>query len=52
MTGRPVGGKVDWTQVSPQEIQDLAERMFDAANVPQEARDEYYRAFNRYNYCP
>jgi len=28
----------------------LSERMFDAADVPQGARDEYYRAFNQYIY--
>lgn len=33
-TGKRVGGKVDWTKVSPQEIQKLSERMFDAAKVP------------------
>lgn len=47
-TGKRVGGKVDWTSVSPREIQDLAERMFDAASVPVSARNDYYREFNRY----
>ncbi len=49
-TGKKVGGKVNWSEVSPQEIQGLSERMFDAAKVPQEARVEYYREFNRYIY--
>ncbi len=49
-TGNKVGGKVDWTSVSPQEAQALAERMFDAANVPLSARNDYYREFNRYIY--
>jgi hypothetical protein len=49
-TGRAVGGVVDWQQVSAREIYDLSERMFDAANVPQEARETYYQAFNRYIY--
>ena len=49
-TGNKVGGKVDWTSVSPQEVQALAERMFDAANVPLSARNDYYREFNRYIY--
>ena len=49
-TGKKVGGKVDWTSVSPQEAQALSERMFDAANVPLSARNDYYREFNRYIY--
>ena len=47
-TGNKEGGKVDWTSVSPQEAQALAERMFDAANVPLSARNDYYREFNLY----
>ncbi|WP_338025485.1 hypothetical protein [Clostridium yunnanense] len=43
-------GKVDWENVSPREIQGLSERMFDAAKVPQDARAEYYREFNKYTY--
>ena len=49
-TGKKVGGKVDWTNVSPREIQALSERMFDAAQVPTNARENYYNAFNRYIY--
>ncbi|HDR4906252.1 TPA: hypothetical protein QCR48_002685 [Bacillus cereus] len=49
-TGKKVGGKVDWKSVSPKEIQELTEKMFDAANVPRLARQEYYRAFNQYNF--
>ncbi len=49
-TGKKVGGKVDWTSVLPQEVQDLSERMFDAANVPLSARNDYYREFNCYIY--
>jgi RHS repeat-associated protein len=49
-TGRPVGGRIDWTSVSQREAMQLSERMFDAADVPQGARDEYYRAFNQYIY--
>ena len=36
--------------MSPQEAQALSERMFDAANVPLSARNDYYREFNRYIY--
>ncbi|MFX3673184.1 MAG: RHS repeat-associated core domain-containing protein [Paenisporosarcina sp.] len=49
-TGKKVGGKVDWESVSPKEMQELTEKMFDAAKVPNSARQEYYNAFNRYNY--
>ncbi|MCY9015802.1 ribonuclease YeeF family protein [Bacillus inaquosorum] len=49
-TGKKVGGKVNWKEVSPREIQDLTEKMFDAANVPKEARQQYYNAFNQYNF--
>ena len=47
-TGKRVGGRVDWTTVSPREVHQLSERMFDAAAVPQHQRDAYYKAFNRY----
>ncbi|WP_246141262.1 hypothetical protein, partial [Bacillus marasmi] len=49
-TGKKVGGKIDWQSVSPREIRELTERMFDAANVPNTARQEYYNSFNKYNY--
>lgn len=49
-TGKNVGGKVDWKTVSPREMQQLTERMFDAAGVPQSARRGYYRAFHQYIY--
>ncbi len=41
---------MDWSQVTPREMQDLATRMFDAAEVPASARDEYFRAFHQYVY--
>jgi RHS repeat-associated protein len=49
-TGRKVGGKIDWKKVSPREIQELVERMFNAAKVPEAARREYSRAFHKYIY--
>ena len=49
-TGKRVGGKIDWKNISPQEIFNLSERMFDAAGVPQSARDKYYQEFNKYIY--
>jgi hypothetical protein len=49
-TGRRVGAKVDWSSVSPGEMFDLSEGMFDAAGVPQAARSLYYSAFNKYIY--
>jgi RHS repeat-associated protein len=50
MTGRRVGGKINWTAVSPRDIYDLSERMFDSAGVPNDVRQEYYSAFNQYIY--
>jgi RHS repeat-associated protein len=49
-TGQPVGAKVDWNNVSPREIHDLSESMFDSARVPQALRRQYYSEFNRYIY--
>ncbi len=49
-TGKKVGGKVDWTTVSPQEIQSLSEKMMDAAKVPEAARRSYYQEFHKYIY--
>lgn len=37
-TGSP-SGKIDWTKVSPREIQELTERLFDSAKF-QKRRDE------------
>jgi hypothetical protein len=50
MTGRPVGGNVNWRQVSAREIQRLAYRMFERARVPDPAVAEYFRAFHQYIY--
>ena len=49
-TGKKVGGKVEWTNISARDIKSLSERMFDAANVPMSARNDYYRKFNQYIY--
>lgn len=39
---------VEWTSVSPGTAWRLAEEQFNAGQVPQWARDEYYRQLNRY----
>ena len=49
-TGKKVGGKINWKNISLREIQSLSERMFDAANVPVSARKKYYNEFNSYIY--
>ena len=49
-TGRKVGGKVNWKNISPQDIQSLSEKMFDAAGVPDYTRRNYYNEFNKYIY--
>ncbi|HLL80276.1 MAG TPA: hypothetical protein VKT25_12290, partial [Ktedonobacteraceae bacterium] len=43
-------GFVDWGNMSPQEIQGIAYGMFDAAGVPEDAVQNYFRAFNQYLY--
>jgi RHS repeat-associated protein len=45
-----VTGAINWSTVSPQDIQGLAEDMFDAAGVPGEVRQAYYNALNQYIY--
>ncbi len=45
-----ITGPIDWANMSPREVQQIADRMFNAANVPSEARSAYYRAFNQYIY--
>lgn len=35
-------------EVTKEEIVELANRQFDAANVPKEVRDEYFRLWNEY----
>nr|WP_275983892.1 sugar-binding protein [Paenibacillus hamazuiensis] len=47
-TGKRVGGRVDLTKVTKDEVKKLSERMFDAAGVPQEARDKFYKKFEEY----
>ena len=42
------GGKVDWSKVSEDEILELSERMFDAAEVPADIRAEYYKQFKEF----
>jgi hypothetical protein len=39
---------VDWSTVSPREMLELSERLFDLAEVPHDARAEYYRVFTQY----
>ncbi|MFG0353980.1 hypothetical protein [Pseudomonas sp. CFA] len=36
--GKPMEGKVDWSQISNREVMQLSERMFDAAGVPATSR--------------
>jgi hypothetical protein len=48
--GRPVGAKVDWSNISPRAIKELSEEMFDAAGTPAGARQSYYSALTKYLY--
>jgi RHS repeat-associated protein len=45
-----ITGAIDWSNMSPKEIQKLAYSMFDAAGVPDEVRQEYFRQFYEYLY--
>lgn len=38
-------GEIDWNKVSAKEIEELAEKMFEAAGVPVKSRIQYYEAF-------
>lgn len=43
---REMGGKFDWAQVSESNMRHLSDRMFDAAQVPDPVRNDYW---NRYD---
>jgi len=43
-----MGGNFDWGKVSETEIRDLSEKLFDAADVPQESRMEFWKQFEQY----
>lgn len=40
--------KIDYTKITMEDILKLAERQFDAADVPQAVRDEYYKLWKDY----
>jgi hypothetical protein len=40
--------KVDYTKITRDDILKLAERQFDAADVPKEVRDDYYKLWEDY----
>lgn len=44
--GKPVGISPDWSNVSKAEAMKLTNDMFDAANVPQNVRMEYFELFD------
>jgi len=48
MTER-MGGAFDWSRVSEAEIKNLSEQMFEAAGVPMEVRQEFWKQFDQYN---
>ncbi len=43
-------GYIDWTAMSPRDIQAWAYHMFEVAGVPDEAVQSYFRALNQYIY--
>jgi hypothetical protein len=44
---REMGGEFSWNKVTEAEMRDLSELMFDAANVPQCVRSEYWAEFDK-----
>lgn len=44
--GSPVGVSPDWTGISKPDAIKLTNNMFDAANVPQNTRSEYFELFD------
>jgi hypothetical protein len=43
-------GQIDWSTMSPREVQSLSEAMFDAAGISPAVRAQYYAEFDRYIY--
>ncbi|HEY6645024.1 hypothetical protein [Povalibacter sp.] len=41
---------IDWSRVSPQQMQALTYRMFEAAGVPKDVVSNYFRAFDEFLY--
>jgi hypothetical protein len=48
MMREKMGGSFDWGKVSEAEIRNLSEKLFDAAEVPQGARLEFWKQFEQY----
>jgi toxin YokI len=44
---KKMGGTFDWSKVSEAEMRSLAEKMFQAAKVPAQAREEYLKLFDK-----
>ena len=50
LTGRSVGRAIDWTKITPHQVEMVSEMMFKLAKVPAETQAAYYRAFHQYIY--
>jgi Flp pilus assembly pilin Flp len=46
--GHVKNGKLDWSQISEEEMREFAEYLLELTNAPQSARDEYWRLFDYY----
>jgi hypothetical protein len=44
---RQMGGKFDWAKVTEEQMRSLSEKMFDAAQVPPQIRQEYWSQYER-----
>jgi hypothetical protein len=48
MMKNKMGGTMDWGKVSENEIRNLSEELFDAAEVPKGVRQEFWKQFEQY----
>jgi hypothetical protein len=44
---RKMGGTFDWSKVSEEDMRELSEQMFDAAKVPANIRQQYWKEFEK-----
>ncbi|RIH86692.1 putative ribonuclease YokI [Calidithermus terrae] len=50
VTGKRTFQGIDWTKITPRQIDDLMDRMYAAAGVPESVRMDYRRVWNQYIY--
>jgi HNH/Endo VII superfamily toxin with a SHH signature len=50
VTGRRTFQGIDWTKITSRQIEDLSNRIYEAAGVPTDVRQVYNRVWNQYIY--